>query len=288
MILADLGADVIKIEPAPDGDATRQLPGFAAGFFHAFNRNKRSLAVDLKAAEGRDLVHRLAATADVVLENFTPGTLERLGLSYPTLVERNVCLIMLSTCNQGQTGPRAAQAGFGSQLTALCGFNQLLGEPDRTPVLLYGPYIDLIAVAYGGAAVLAALDHRRRTGEGVSIDLSQYEAGLQFLSPALLEFSANGVITRRCGNRDAVAAPHGCYPCRDDEWVVISCWDDDEYERLCRVIGGGTFSRHSPFGNWFEDVRALGFLRPPWGLAFDALFASGWTEGNSGYFGTTK
>ncbi|HYY89407.1 MAG TPA: CoA transferase, partial [Chloroflexota bacterium] len=154
------------------------------------------------------------------------------------LAELNPCLVMLSTCNQGQTGPRAAQPGFGSQLTALSGFTHLLGEPDRTPVLLYGPYIDYIAVGYGTIAVLAALVQRRRTGRGVHIDLSQYEAGLQFLAPALLDYFANGHVASRQGNRHPSAVPHGVYPCRGEErWCALSVWSDSEWRSFSEAMG---------------------------------------------------
>jgi len=164
-----------------------------------------------------------------------PGVVERLGLGYDELLNEKAELIMLSTSNMGQTGPNATQPGFGSQLSSLSGFTNLIGESEGPPYFLYGPYIDFIAVAYGGIAVLSALDYRLRTGKGVYIDLSQYEAGLQFLGGALLDYSANGEVARRDGNRDPVIAPHGCYPCRDGQWCVISCWDDAEWERLCRV-----------------------------------------------------
>jgi crotonobetainyl-CoA:carnitine CoA-transferase CaiB-like acyl-CoA transferase len=137
----------------------------------------------------------------------------------------------------GQTGPYAAHPGFGSQLSSLAGFSELIGRTDGPPLFIYGPFIDLIAVAFGGIAVLAALDHQRRTGEGAHIDLSQYEAGLQFVTVPLLEYAANGNVARRDGNRDPVAVPHGCYPCREGRWCVISCWDDEEWQRFGRAAG---------------------------------------------------
>src|SRR6266540_4428284 len=164
--------------------------------------------------------------------------LARRGLGHDALRRARPDLVILSSCNQGQTGPHAQHPGYGSQLTALAGFNELLGEPDRTPVILYGPYIDYIAVGYGVIAVLAALERRRRTGDGCVIDLSQYEAGLQFLAPALLEHSANGTVPTRDANHDRVAVPHGVYPCEgDDRWVALSIWNDDEWELFRDAIG---------------------------------------------------
>jgi crotonobetainyl-CoA:carnitine CoA-transferase CaiB-like acyl-CoA transferase len=245
--LGNYGADVIRIESRRRLDGFRthyppfkdSVPGVErAGIFNYFNDGKRSVTLNLKTPRGVDLACELVARADVVVENFTPGTMDRLGLGYARLSESNPCLVMLSTCNQGQTGPRAAQAGFGSQLTALSGFTHLLGEPDRTPVLLYGPYIDYIAVGYGTVAVLAGLVQRRRTGRGVHIDLSQYEAGLQFLAPALLDYFANGRVADRQGNRHPSAVPHGVYPCRGlERWVALSVWTDAEWRTFVGALG---------------------------------------------------
>lgn len=245
--LGDHGAHVIRVESrqALDGFRTNyppfkdDRPGLErAGLFALTNDNKLSVTLNLKTERGAGLARRLIATADVVIENFTPGVMERLGLGYEALRTDNAALVMLSTCNQGGTGPRARQPGFGTHLTALSGFIEVTGWPDRDPALLVGPYIDYIAVGYGACAVLAALDRRRRTGEGCHIDLSQYESGLQFVAPALLGFFADGRIAGRSGNSHPVAAPHGVYPCLGDErWVAISVHDDDEWERFRTALG---------------------------------------------------
>jgi benzylsuccinate CoA-transferase BbsF subunit len=254
--LGNYGADVIRIESRRRLDGFRtHYPPFKdnapgperAGIFNYFNDGKRSVTLNLKTEAGLALARKLIERADVVVENFTPGTMERLGLGYAALADANPCLVMLSTCNQGQTGPRAAQPGFGSQLTALSGFTHLLGEPESTPVLLYGPYIDYVAVGYGTIAVLAALVARRRTGRGVHIDLSQYESGVQFLAPALLDFFSNGRVATRQGNRHPSAVPHGVYPCRGEErWCALSVWDDREWRTFGEALG-------SP--EWVSDTR---------------------------------
>src|SRR5205807_2006320 len=135
---------------------------------------------------------RLVAWADVLIENFVPGVMARNGLDYEAAREINPSIIYLSSCNMGQTGPKAGQRGFGSQLTSQSGFTYLTGYADGEPMLLFGPYIDFVAVGFGLIAVTAALDHRRRTGRGQYIDLSQYEAGLQFIAAALLDHELNG------------------------------------------------------------------------------------------------
>jgi len=244
--LANFGAQVVHVESTQHPDGFRlQYPPFKdgkvglnrSGCFAFFSDSKSSVTLDLKHPKGLELAYRLLDCADIVIENMRPGVLARLGFGYEVLHQRKPSLIMLSTSNLGQTGPRATHPGFGTQLSSLAGFTHLTGEPDGPPCILYGPYIDFIAVAYGGVAVLAALDHQRRTGEGVYIDLSQYESGLQFIASALLDYSANGAIANRAGNRDPVAAPHGCFPCVDGRWCVISCWDDGEWERFCRAAG---------------------------------------------------
>ena len=251
--LGNYGAEVIRIESRTRLDGFRthyppfkdNVPGpDRAGIFNYFNDGKRSVTLNLKTKRGVELALALVERADVVVENFTPGAMARLGLSYDAVSQRNPRLVMLSTCNLGQFGPRATQPGFGSHLTSLSGFTQLQGEPDGTPVLLYGPYIDYIAVGYGVAAVLAALLRRSATGEGAYIDLSQYESGLQFMTPALLDFFVNGRVATRQGNRHASACPHGVFPCRGVErWVALSVWDDVEWQRFVEAIGAPDWAR---------------------------------------------
>lgn len=245
--LADHGAEVIRIESHAwlDGFRTHyppfknNVPGIErAGLFALCNNNKYSMALNLKHPQGVALAKRLTTWADIVIENFTPGTMTRLGLAYETLASVNPGLVMLSTCNQGQTGRRAKHPGFGSHLSSMAGFTHLTGFPDGPPQLLYGPYIDFIAVGFGLIAILAALEYRGHTGSGQHVDLSQYEAGLQFAIPALLEASTTGRPMERIGNRSAHAAPHGVYPCRgEDCWLALSIWDDTEWARLAVLIG---------------------------------------------------
>lgn len=249
--LADHGAEVIHVESAKAPDPFRtayppfkdNLPGLdRAGMFAFYNQGKLGVSLDLKHPEGPGLARALIAKADVLIESFTPGHMAKWGLDHAALRREHPGLVMLSTCNQGQTGPHSRIPGYGSQLTALAGFLHLLGEEDGSPVLLYGPYIDYIAVGHGVVAVLAALLRRRTTGQGCYIDLSQYESGLQFMTPALLEHAANGTVPTRRGNRDLVAVPHGVYRCADgppslDRWCALSVWDDLEWRRLVTALG---------------------------------------------------
>lgn len=254
--LADFGAAVVHIESKSRPDGFRmQYPPYKdnkpgvnrSGTFALCNNNKYSVTINLKAPGGVELAKRVVSWGDVVIENFTPGTMERLGLGYSDLIKVNPQVIMISTCNQGQEGPHANHPGFGSQLTSLSGFTYLTGYPGGALSLLYGPYIDFIGVGYGLIAVLAALDHRRRTGGGQYIDLAQYENGLQFLSPAILDYGVNGRVMERMGNRHRYAAPHGMYPCLgEDRWMALSIFSDGEWQRLKEVMG-------SPA--WADDPR---------------------------------
>ncbi|HSD41434.1 MAG TPA: CoA transferase [Burkholderiales bacterium] len=244
-MLANFGATVVHVESRTRPDGFRmQYPPYkdnkpgidSGGCFAYFNDSKLGVTLDLKNPRGVELARRLVATCDVVIENMRPGVMARVGLGYDALKAVRPGLVMLSTCNMGQTGPRADTPGFGSQLTALAGMCSLTGAPDGPPMLLYGPYIDFIASTLGAAAVLAALDRRRRTGEGAWLDISQYECGLQFLAGPLLDYHLNGRIAQRAGNDDPDAVLHGAYPCANGTWVALSCWSAEERARLDAAI----------------------------------------------------
>lgn len=277
--LGEHGATVIRVESRsrPDGFRVHyppykdNIPGLdRTGSFAIFNDGKLGITLNLKRPRAVEVAKRLIAWADVLIENFVPGVMARNGLGYEAAREVNPAIIYLSSCNMGQTGPKAAQRGFGSQLTSQSGFTFLTGEPGGEPMLLFGPYIDFVAVGFGLVAVLAALDYRRRTGRGQYIDLSQYEAGLQFVAPALLDYEMNDRVTTRMGNRSADAAPHGAYPCRgEDRWCVIAVSNEDEWRALCRAAG---------HPEWAEDAR-FGSLaaRKAHEEELDAVIA-GWTR----------
>jgi benzylsuccinate CoA-transferase BbsF subunit len=244
--LADYGASVVHTESARSIDVLRRMEPFKDGrrglnraqLFAEYNASKLGLGVNFATPEGRAIGLRLAAWADVVIESFSPGVMERLGLDYAALRKVNPDLIMLSTSMNGQTGPRRQFFGFGNLLAAMSGFVDLTGWPDRTPSAPYGAYTDFIAPRFCGTALVAALDHRRRTGEGQYIDVSQYEASLQFLAPYLLDAQINGRVLRRQGNRSPTAAPHGIFRCLDedglDRWVAIAVETEAHWQALRR------------------------------------------------------
>jgi benzylsuccinate CoA-transferase BbsF subunit len=291
--LAEFGATVVHVESRarPDGFRTGYPPYRdnrphleTSGCFAFFNDSKLGITLNLKAPGATELARRAVARADVVIETFTPGTMERLGLDPRELVAENPGLVVLRSCNLGQTGPYARQPGFGSQLTSLAGFTHLIGYPDSSPYFLYGPYIDYIAVGFGAVAVLAALDARRRTGRGQVIDLSQWEAGLQFLAPVLLDYFATGRVATRQGNRSDHAAPHGAYRCADGAWCALAVRSDDEWGALCRLAGWPELAADPRFATLAERKRreaevdarvAAWFASRPAAAAAEALQRAG-------------
>lgn len=247
--LADLGADVIKIESRGRIDPLRTLGPFKDGkpgpersvSYHNLNAGKRSATINLKAARGREIILRLVDWADIVLESFTPGVLEGLELDYKHLRQRKRNIIMLSTSILGQTGPHAVgTSGVGTMGAAMSGASFLLGWPDRPPFGTFGPWTDGVAPRFIVASILGALHRRSLTGEGCYIDVAQAEAGIQFVSPAYYEYAANGVIPMRRGTAGSpLRSPHGVYPCSgSDRWVAIDASRNEHWEALRIVIGG--------------------------------------------------
>jgi benzylsuccinate CoA-transferase BbsF subunit len=245
-VLADYGATVIHVESTKHIDTARTMAPFLTGLpgpensalFQTLNAGKYGVTLDLSRDEGRAVVRDLAQWADVVMESFSPKVMRAWGLDYDSLRAVKPELIMLSTCLMGQTGPLASFAGFGSLASAISGFHNLTGWPDRPPAGPFGAYTDTFAPRFTGAAVLAALEYRRRTGKGQYIDQSQSEAALHFLAPALLDYEVNGNVAGRLGNRDLAMAPHGVYPTASDErWVAIAVAGDEQWRRLCDEMG---------------------------------------------------
>ena len=230
--LADLGADVVKVESGKRLDPLRGLGPYKDGkpglnrslSHHMTNAGKRSIAIDVKHPEGVAIVRRLVAGADVFVESFTPGQIDRMGLSYAVLAAENPGLIMVSSGLLGRKGTMGlGMSGTGLTGSAYAGATNLVGWPDRPPAGPHGPWTDAVAPRYLAVGVLAALHRRRRTGEGCHIDLSQAEAGIQFLAPAFGDYAVNGRVAQRVGDRIApLNAPSGIYPCAgDDRWIAI-------------------------------------------------------------------
>lgn len=254
--LAAHGAEVIRIEYnqrpcilrvcAPYKD---EIPGVnRAPYFCIYNENKYGITLNLNQPGAIEVAKRIVAWSDIVLENFGPGIMEKRGLGYEDLRQIKPEIIMISLSNQGQTGPRGWQRGAGVHLTGLSGFYHLTGWPDREPAVPLGIYTDSISPRFATAALIAALDYRRRTGKGQYFDLSQYECATHFLSPIFLDFTVNGRVANRMGNRCPYAAPHGAYPCKgEDKWCVIAVFSDEEWNGFCKALGNPSWTTDPKF-----------------------------------------
>jgi len=239
---ADQGATVIRVESAERPDFLRMIHLTAdnphgldgSPMFVLMNPNKKSVAVNLKLPEGIALLKRLIGWADVVAENFSPKAMAKWGLDHASLCSERSDLILVSSCLFGQTGPQRMYPGFGGQGAALAGFNHLTGWADRDAVGPYGTITDSLSPRYVAVLIAGALYHRKRTGQGQYIDVSQIETAVYSLSELIVRFSARGEVIGRRGNECEYAAPHAVYPCRgDDRWIAIAVFSDEEWRALC-------------------------------------------------------
>lgn len=245
MFLASLGAEVIHIESKTRLDVLRTGGPFKdnkihpdkSGSFAQYNAGKYGITLNLRRPRGIEIVKKLVARSDVVLENMSPGAMKRLGLDFDELQKVKPDIIMLSASLQGQTGPSIGRIGFGPQLAALSGFYEVCGWPDRGPEMFWGAYTDYISIRIGLVALIGALDYRRRTGKGQYLDLSEFEAGVGLLAPEILDYTINGKVLTRMGNRCLYAAPHGAFPCKgEDTWCAIAVFTDEEWQNLCEAM----------------------------------------------------
>lgn len=265
-LLGLLGADVIQVEsrqrldswrggtysaqvpPALKGRAEVQEAWNTNSLYNSVNLNKRCVTLDLSRPEGVDIFRRLVPFADLVVENFSPRVMANLGIDYQSLRQIKPDIILVSLSAYGATGPYANIPGIGGTIEPMSGMSSLLGYEDGPPQNSGQMYPDPVAGYYGAAAALLALRHRDRTGEGQHVDLSMQEANMTFIADALLEYSVNGRVRRRLGNRHLSLAPHNIYPCRDGAWIAIACRDEAEWRALCEAAG------HE---EWLDDERFL-------------------------------
>jgi benzylsuccinate CoA-transferase BbsF subunit len=258
-LLADHGADVIKIESRGRMDSLRRsrpykdgVPGInRSGYFADRNSSKRSITLNLKTEAGKDLARRLIATSDIVANNFTPGTMEKFGLGYHDVRQIKTDIIYIAMSMQGADGPEHKYLGYGLTMGALTGLQFLSGLPDHEPAGTGTNFSDHIPnPCHAAFAILAALRHRRRTGEGQYIDVAQTEPTIALLGPTMIDYSANNRIQERSGNERAPRAPHGVFQCHGtDRWIAISAWQDESWAALCAVLGDPPFARAPELSN---------------------------------------
>lgn len=246
-MLADLGAEVLKIESSTYLDSLRLAAPYKdgirgvnrSGYFADRNSSKKSVTINLKTPKGVDLVRDLIRQSDIVANNFTPGTMERLGLGYEQIRQIKLDIIYIGMSMHGSDGPEHQMLGYGITISAITGLQYLTSFPGRPPAGTGTNYPDHIPnPTHADFAILAALRHRRRTGRGQKIDLAQTEPMLALLAPALLEYSVNGRVVGPGANRLPGFAPHGVYPTRgEDRWIVISINRDVEWKALVECLG---------------------------------------------------
>jgi benzylsuccinate CoA-transferase BbsF subunit len=252
-LLADFGAQVIKIESAERLDALRGSRPFRdgkpgvnrSGYFADRNSSKRGITLNLKNPKGQEFARRLIARSDVVANNFSPGVMEKFGLGYDDVRRIRPDIVYVSMSMQGTAGPDHKYLGFGLTIGALTGLQYLSGLPECEPAGTGTNFPDHIPnPCHAAFAILAALFHRRRTGEGQFIDLAQTEPMISLLGPTILNYTVNGDLSERNGNARPPRVPHGVYPCAgEDRWIAISAWTDQAWDSLVRVLG---------FPNWAD------------------------------------
>jgi crotonobetainyl-CoA:carnitine CoA-transferase CaiB-like acyl-CoA transferase len=241
--LADLGADVIKVE-APEGDDTRRWgPPFiehdgerAAAYYHATNRGKRSVVCDFRLPEGQEMVRSLVADADVVIENFKVGGLAKYGLDYAGLSAVNPRIVYCSITGFGQTGPYAHRAGYDYIIQGMAGLMSVTGEPDGQPMKAGVAIADIFTGVYATTAILAALHQRQTTGRGQQIDMALFDVATSITANQALNYLATGKPPGKLGNAHPNLAPYAVFDCADG-WIILATGNDGQYQRLCRILG---------------------------------------------------
>lgn len=256
--LAHLGADVIRIESAKRLCPSRLIPPWPdnesgvnrAGYFNQYNQGKRSLTLDLKAPEAIDIAKTLVSKSDIVMNNFASGVMEKLGVGYDVLRRIKPDIIMVSLPGYGTSGPEKDFVSYGPPQVAQSGLSALTGYVGGPPMMAGFSYGDPNGGVHATFAVMAALLHREKTGQGQYIDLSQWEAAIMLLPEALMDYSMNGTQPERMGNRDPHMAPHGVFRSKgDDRWVSLSVRDEAEWQRLCEVMGQPELSSDTRFAS---------------------------------------
>ena len=285
-LLGDMGAEVIKIEAPhhpdalrmnprdiyPDGDPGER-PWNRSGMINERNRSKLGITLDLAADEGRNIFLDLVSVSDVVLENFRVGVMDRLGVGLDTLKQVNPTIILASLSSQGTTGPEKGYRSFGNTLEKLSGLFSLTGYPDEPPYFNGMAFPDPLTGYMGVGLVAAALRHRRLTGEGVHVDISQRELATAVVGEAIMDFTMNGRIRQPLVNGHTTMAPHAVYPCEgEDNWVAIAVEDDDQWQSLCAVMGQSGLADDARFRDGLSRWRnqeELNAIISDWSKDFD-------------------
>jgi len=266
--LADFGADVIKVEP-PGGDGTRDMgwrdPGDGLTYaWKVLGRGKRAVVLDLKTDAGLAAMRRLVDTADVLIENLRPGTLERLGLAPDDLLVGNPGLVILRVTGFGQTGPYASRPGFATMAEAMGGFAAINGEPDGPPLLPPIALTDEVTALVGAFATMTAIHHRDRTGEGQVVDVNLLESMLQLMGPLPSVWAELGELQTRLGSGIPYSVPRGTYRCADGVWVAVSTSAESVAQRVLGLLGAAGDPRFADFAGRADHREELDALVGDW------------------------
>lgn len=262
--LADMGAEVIKIESLKHIDVHRRQgpypneePGLnRSSIWNIQNRGKLSCTLNLAEPKGVELAKQLVAISDVVVENFAPRVMKKLGLDYPALRAVKADIIMVSLPGFGLSGPDKDYVSYGQSLMAASGISAITGYADGPPMSLGESFPDLVAALNATVAILAALHYRAETGQGQHIEIAQLEATLTLLPEALMAYAMNDTLRPRMGNRDDIMAPHGCYRCKgEDKWIAIAVATDEEWTAFCRALGNPEWAQAEQFADSFGRWR---------------------------------
>ncbi|HXG01830.1 MAG TPA: CoA transferase, partial [Candidatus Binatia bacterium] len=278
LYLADLGADVVKVESPDGGDAARTVyagPGGDSPVFLAVNRNKRSLALDLRRPEGHAVFLRLVERADVVIEAYRGGTAERLGIDYARLAPRNPRLVYCSLSAFGPTGPWRDKPGLDMLVQALGGLMAVTGDPGGGPVLTGAPVVDTIGALLAGQGILTALLHRERTGEGQRVDVSLLDGLLLAHAARLSVYLATGEEPGRLGSAHPHMAPFQAFRCRDG-WIYVAVWVERLWRPFCEAVGRPDLAADPRFATGAERVRHRGELASTLEEVFAAATVEEW------------
>jgi len=268
-LLGDMGATVVKIEPPGVGDPMRQWGQGVPVWWEVIARNKQSLSLNLREPEGQDIARQLIDRADILIENFRPGTIEKWGLDPADLHKTNPGLIVVRMSGYGQTGPYAGRAGFGGIGEAMGGWRRLVGDPDRPPSRMGVSIGDSLAATYGCMGALAALHHRTATGLGQVVDSALYEAVLQVMEGLVPEYTVGGSVRQRSGSVLPGIAPSNVYPCSDGEYLIGGN-QDTVFQRLCQAMGRPDLSsdpRYATHGARGERQAELDAIIAEWTAA---------------------
>ncbi|CAH1655384.1 CaiB/BaiF CoA transferase family protein [Chelatococcus asaccharovorans] len=274
-ILGDLGADVVKVERVDGGEEGRRVGEMINGetlFFLGANRNKRSLTVDFRHPEGQALLKRLAAKADILIENFRPGTLEKMGLGYDEISAVNPGLIVVRITGFGQEGPMASHPCFDGAAQAHSGLMTLTGQPDGPPTMAGVFVADYSTALYGTIAALAALQSRQATGRGQVVEATLMDSAMSMLTTAIGESILLGVEQTRLGNRDRYLAPSHCFESRDGRWIYVVAGNNQHFDKFVAVMGMAQLARDPRFSNPIvrnRNVAELEAIINEWGLKHD-------------------